>query len=59
MCQLLLERYICTNRVIRVSGVFNRNYKSNIGLYRLHKVNQIIDDEVGRIPDTTYRFINI
>ena len=35
-----------------------RNYKSNNG-YRLHKVNHIINDEVARILDTTYRFINI
>ena len=34
-----------------------RNYKSDNG-YRLHQANHI-DVEVGRVPDTTYRFINI
>ena len=36
-----------------------RNYKSDNG-YRLHQANHIIDIiEVGRVPDTTYMFINI
>ena len=35
-----------------------RNYNSDNG-YRLHQANHIIDVEVGRVPNTTYRFINI
>ena len=35
-----------------------RNYNSD-NVYRLHQANHIIGVEVGRVPDTTYRFINI
>ena len=35
-----------------------RNYKSDNG-YRLHQANHIIDAEVGRVPDTTFRLNNI
>ena len=35
-----------------------RNYNSDNG-YRLHQANHNIGVEVGRVPDTTYRFNNI
>mgnify|MGYP003690552245 CR=1 FL=1 len=47
-------------RKLRRHDIYRRliNYNSDNG-YRLHQANHIIDVEVGRVPDTTNRFINI
>ena len=39
------------NGVLEITKLNNRA--------RLHQANHIIDVEVSRVPDTTYRFINI
>ena len=55
MCQLYKKNYdvmIYTNSVIRVNGVLEITNP-------IMDANYIIDDEVARIPHTTYRFIDI
>ena len=61
MCQLY-KKYdvmICTNRVIVMNGVLEIKKNPIIDKGYIKPIISSIDVEVCRVPDNTYRFINI